>query len=154
MSKALVERPQLRLSVPLTVVTAQDSEALARAALAAKIPAAPEQPLDDGEKRKRVAVYEKAYKEIMKSAPQYPPETKTEKGVDLDAQLEFLDDSLLQQLRPDDSALTALAQQRARAVQDALLANTELSPERVFITAERAEGKSEDGTVRMEMKLE
>jgi len=154
LSKALVERPQLRLSVPLTVVTAQDSEALARAALAAKAPAAPEQPADDSEKRKRVAVYEKAYKEIMKSAPQYPPETKTEKGVDFDAQLKFLEDSLLQHLRPDDSALTALAQQRARAVQDALLANTELSPERVFITAERIEGEPQDGTVRMEMKLE
>ncbi|HWK73205.1 MAG TPA: DUF748 domain-containing protein [Povalibacter sp.] len=154
LSKALVERPQLRLSVPLTVVTAQDSEALARTALAAKVPAAPEQALDDSEKRKRVAVYEKAYKEIMNAAPQYPPETKTEKGMDFDAQLKFLEDSLLQQLRPDDSALTALAQQRARAVQDALLANTELNPERVFITAERTEGKPQDATVRMEMKLE
>lgn len=154
LSKALVERPQLRLSVPLTVVTAQDSDALARTALAAKIPAVAEESLDDSEKRKRVSLYEKTYKELLKSAPQYPPETKTEKGVDLDAQLKFLEDSLLQHLRPDDSSLTALAQQRARAIQDALLANTELSPERVFITAQRTEGKPQDDTVRMEMKLE
>jgi len=154
LSKALVERPQLRLSVPLTVVTAQDSDALARTALAAKIPAVAEESLDDSEKRKRVLLYEKTYKELLKSAPQYPPQTKTEKGVDLDAQLKFLEDSLLQHLRPDDSSLTALAQQRARAIQDALLANTELSPERVFITAQRTEGKPQDDTVRMEMKLE
>ncbi len=57
-------------------------------------------------------------------------------------------------MQPDDAALTALAQQRARAVQDALLANTELNPERVFITAERSEGKTESNLVRMEMKLE
>jgi hypothetical protein len=39
-------------------------------------------------------------------------------------------------------------------VQDTLLANTELSPERVFITAERSEGKAEAKQVRMELKLE
>jgi hypothetical protein len=68
--------------------------------------------------------------------------------------LEFLERSLLDRLRPNDAALTALAQQRARAVQDTLLANIELNPERVFITAERSEGTSEHESVRMELKLE
>jgi hypothetical protein len=97
---------------------------------------------------------EKVYKEVAKSAPEYPPETETEKGVDFDARLKFLEQSLLERMKPDDAALTALAQQRARAVQDTLLANTELSPERVFITAERSEGKAESNQVRMELKLE
>ncbi|HEY5759195.1 MAG TPA: DUF748 domain-containing protein, partial [Steroidobacter sp.] len=153
LAKALVERPQLKLNVPLTVVTKQDSEAIARAALAAKLPPA-EPPQDDAAKRQRIAAVEKVYKEVTNSAPAYPPETQTEKGIDFDARLKFLEQSLLERMKPDDAALTALAQQRARAVQDALLANTELSPERVFITAERSEGKTESNLVRMEMKLE
>ncbi|HEY4367546.1 MAG TPA: DUF748 domain-containing protein [Steroidobacteraceae bacterium] len=159
LAKALIERPQLKLSVPLTVVTAQDSEALAQAALAARVPADASGPAtDDAGKRKRLAVLEKAYKEVVTTAAEYPPETladkKTGKAADLDAQLQFLEHGLREKLQPDTAALTALAQQRSRAVQDALLANTELNAERVFITADRTEGKSEGGNVRMEMKLE
>lgn len=153
LATALVERPQLRLNVPLTVVTKQDSEAMARAALNEKLPPA-EAPKDDAAKRQRIAALEKVYKEVARSAPKYPPETENEKGVDFDARLKFLEQSLLERMQPDDAALTALAQQRSRAVQDALLANTELNPERVFITAERSEGKAESNLVRMEMKLE
>jgi len=156
LARALVERPQLKLSVPLTVVSAQDSEAIARAALNEKLPpdtsAGP--PKDGAAKRERIAMLEKVYKEVAKSAPAYPPEAGAGKGIDLDARLKFLEQSLLDRLKPDDAALTALAQQRARAVQDTLLANTELSPERVFITAERSEGKAESHQVRMELKLE
>lgn len=57
-------------------------------------------------------------------------------------------------MRPDAEALDALARQRARAVQDALLANTGLNAERVFITNERGGAKTDAGLVRMEMKLE
>jgi len=156
LAKALVERPQLKLNVPLTVVTDHDSEAIARAALNDKLPpdTSAEPPKDDAAKRERIALLEKVYKEVARSAPAYPPETETDKGIDLDARLKFLEQSLLDRLKPDDAALTVLAQQRARAVQDTLLANTELSPERVFITAERSEGKAESDRVRMELKLE
>lgn len=154
LAKALIERPQLRLSVPLTVVAAKDKEAMARAALTQKLPpdTPAEPPADDAGKRKRIAVLEKIYKEVARSAPNYPSESDV--GVKLDGRLQFLERSLLERMLPDDAALTALAQQRARAVQDTLLANTELSPERVFITAERSEGKSEHNLVRMELKLE
>lgn len=153
LSKALIERPQLRLNVPLTVVAEADGNALAQERLAATLPPAGEL-TDERAKRRRVAELEKAYKDIVKTAPVYPPETKTDDGVDLDAQIQFLNRSLLEQLQPDDAALTELGRQRARAVQDALLANTELNPERVFITAEVAEGKSQNDSVRMEMQLE
>jgi hypothetical protein len=154
LAKALIERPQLRLSLPQTVITSEDGEALARATLASKLAEPLPEPVDDAAKRKRVAEYEKLYKQLLKTAPEYPETTKTDQGVDLDAHFNFLEDALLQQLRPDDAALTALAQQRARTVQDALLKHTELNPERVFITSERTEGKPENGAVRMEMKLE
>jgi hypothetical protein len=156
LAKALVERPQLKLSVPLTVVSAQDSDAIARAALQEKLPpdTSAEPPKDDAAKRQRIAVLEKVYKEVTKFAPNYAPETQTDKGIDYDARLKYLEQSLIDRLRPDDAALTALAQQRGRAVQDTLLANKELSPERVFITAQRSEGKAQDHRVRMELKLE
>lgn len=161
-AKGLIERPQLKLSLPLTVVSAQDSSALAQAALATHIPPDTAQqgpPPDDAAKRKRIAVFEKAYKDVVKAPPAYPAEVTAkdadQKGANLDARLQFLEHALLEKLQPDTAALTALAQQRARAAQDALLANTELNPERVYITGERAEGKAADGgKVRMEMTLE
>ncbi|HMN45808.1 MAG TPA: DUF748 domain-containing protein [Povalibacter sp.] len=153
LSRALVERPQLKLNVPLTVVAEADGAALAQERLAATLPP-PGELTDDRARRKRVAELEKAYRQIVNAAPEYPPETKTDKGVDLDAQIQFLDRSLLERLQPDDAALTELGRQRARAVQDALLVNTELNPERVFITSERSEGKSQNESVRMEMQLE
>lgn len=154
LAKALLERPQLKLSVPLTVVTVQDGDALAQAALVSHLPAdAGGPPADAAAKRKRIAALERAYKEVAKAATAYPPELKTGKGAGLDAQLDILGHALLEKLQPDATALTALAQQRSRAVQDALLANTGLEAERVFIT-ERSEGKSEGSNVRMEMKLE
>lgn len=156
LGKALVERPQLKLSVPLTVVSASDGDALAQAALARRISADADQSLPDEDvaKRKRVEEFEKAYKDLLKSPPDYPPQARIGKGFDPEAQLQFLRHAMLEKLQPDPAALTALAQQRARAVQDALLANQELNPERVFITGERTEGKADAGKVRMEMKLE
>ncbi|HKE96754.1 MAG TPA: DUF748 domain-containing protein [Povalibacter sp.] len=155
LASALAERPQLRLSVPLTVVSAQDSEAMAQTALATRLPPdAGTEPADERAKRQRVAAMEKSYASIVGAAPQYPPEVGSGKSANPDAQLQFLEQGLLERLRPDDATLTALARERARAVQDALLANTEVNPERVFITAERTEGKSDGAAVRMEMKLE
>ncbi len=153
LSKALVERPQLKLNVPLTVVTEADSAAVAEEQLAATLPPAGDL-TDDKAKQARLVELQNAYQQIARTAPIYPPETKTQTGVDLDAAIRFLDQALLEHLQPDDAALTELGRQRARAVQDTLLANTELNPERVFITAERTEGKSQNNVVRMEMKLE
>jgi hypothetical protein len=47
-----------------------------------------------------------------------------------------------------------LGKQRAGAVRDALLANKDVNPERVFIVATPAQAASPAGAVRMEMKLE
>ena len=61
---------------------------------------------------------------------------------------------LLEGMQPDQSTLDALARQRAQAVQSAILANTDVPPERVFITTGRSAALTNDGEVRMEMKLE
>lgn len=154
LAKALIERPQLRLNVPMTVVMTQDGDALAQAALSDKLPPeATAEATDERARRKRTAALEKAYSSITGHAPEYPPDLQA-RDADPDAQQQFLHKALLEQMKPDDAALTALARDRARAVQDALLANTGLDPERVFITTERNEGKRQGEQVRMEMKLE
>lgn len=154
LAQALVERPQLRLNVPLTLVGDRDSEAFARKALEALVPATPVDLEDVAAKRQRLAAFEKAYTGLVKSAPPYPPETKTEEGVDLDARIAWIEKEMLDKLSPEQSALDELARQRAQAVQSALLANQELSPERVFITTDRQGVPADDGRVRMELKLE
>jgi hypothetical protein len=154
LSRALVERPQLRLSVPLTVVSAEDGEALAQVALANALPPqVTAEATDERGKRKRNAALERLYASIAGSALDYPQDLQG-KDADPDAQQRFIEEALLQRFKPDDAALSSLARERARTVQDALLANSELNPERVFITSERNEGKPAGEQVRMEMKLE
>jgi hypothetical protein len=150
LAKALAERPQLRLDVPVTFVEEADGEALARKAFEAQVAGGADAPLDEAAKAKRVAELEAAYKVVAKVAPVYPADAQPQNP---DARLAFLAGALLTQLKPDAAALTALGRDRARAVQDALLKNTEINAERVFITTERTP-KAEKDAVRMEMKLE
>lgn len=154
LAKALIERPQLRLAVPLLAPAQLDSDALTSVALASRLPDADEPAVDDAGRRRQLSSMEKLYRELAGAAPVYPPETGSGKTADVNAQLDFLRPEVMHKLRPGADTLAALAQQRSRAVQDALLGNTALNAERVFITAERTEAAIDAGTVRMEMKLE
>jgi hypothetical protein len=51
-----------------------------------------------------------------------------------------------------DGDLTALGQQRATAVQQALLTDTQLDPGRVFLVV-NDKAKNQDGKVRLELSL-
>jgi hypothetical protein len=154
LAKALAERPQLRLDVPLTLANEQDAAALAQKTLNERARPETSDALDDAAKRRRLAQLEKIYESVAKAAPEYPPETKTESGVDWDARVQWIQRALLDKLKPDQSALDALARQRAQAVRTAVLANTEVHPARVFITTDRSAAVPSPGIVRMEMKLE
>ena len=153
LSQALVERPQLRLDVPVTLIAAQDGKAIAAASLYARVPKLPDVS-DEAAVKKRLAQLEALYKQLMKIAPDYPAETKTESGIDWNARSEWIEARVLEGLQPDQSAIETLARQRAQAVQAAILANTDVPPERVFITTDRSAALTNDGAVRMEMKLE
>ena len=153
LAQALVERPQLRLDVPVTLLAAQDSKAIAAANLHAHVPPLAEAP-DEAAQRKRLTQLEALYKTSMKIAPEYPAETQTENGIDWNARTAWIEARLLEGLQPDQPTLEALARQRAQAVQAAVLANTAVAPERLFITTERSASLASDGRVRMEMKLE
>jgi uncharacterized protein involved in outer membrane biogenesis len=154
LANGLAERPQIRLNVPNTIATAADSDVVAKQALASLIPPVDTaKPFDDVAKRKRLEAFETVYRARLKTMPVYPAEIQTSKDPNLDARLGFVQSALLDHLKPTPAALDALGQQRAAAVRDALLANKELSAERIFIVSKPIEAAS-TGPVRMEMKLE
>jgi hypothetical protein len=153
LSQALAERPQLRLDVPVTLIAEQDSKAIAAATLYGRVPQLADAS-DEAALRKRLVQLEALYKQSAKVAPEYPEETKTENGIDWNARTLWIEARLLEGMQPDQPTLDALARQRAQAVQSAVLANTAVAPERLFITTERSASLTNDGKVRMEMKLE
>ena len=92
------------------------------------------------------------YRAQFKSDPEYPPETQG--GADPDAdKLAWLQQQLLPQFAPSQADRDALGQARAEAVQSAVLANTELKSDRVFLV-NQVSGGGIDGKVRMELKLQ
>src|SRR6185503_20538482 len=97
---------------------------------------------------------EALYKTANKIAPEYPAETQTDKAIDWNARTAWIEARLLEGMQPDQPTLEALARERAQAVQSAVLANTGVAPERVFITTDRSASLTNDGKVRMELKLE
>jgi Domain of Unknown Function (DUF748) len=152
LAHALSERPQLRLDVPVTVLPDEDSKAIATTNLYTRVPQL-EDATDEAAVRKRLTQLEALYKTSNKVAPEYPAETQTDKTIDWNARTAWIEARLLEGMQPDQPTLEALARQRAQAVQSAVLANTGVAPERVFITTERGASLNA-GRVRMELKLE
>jgi hypothetical protein len=152
LSKALVERPQLKLDVPLQTLAAVDDAALARtafeAALAPLLPggmsATPQQ---------RLAALTQLYQQQLGVMYNYasPASLETDMTASNIASIE-------EALRPRFAATQAqrdlLARARADAVQAAVLSNMEIMPERIFLT-ERESGKAAAaGAARMELTLQ
>ena len=98
------------------------------------------------------------YHQKFNAEPEYPGEQggKTTNANDPNAaaaHVSWLEQQLLPQFQPTPDQRNALGRARADAAQNALLANKELQPERVFLT-ERETGGGPDGQVRMELKLQ
>lgn len=153
LAQALAERPQLRLDVPLTLIAEQDSKAIAAAALYARVPQLADA-ADEAALRKRLTQLEALYRTSTKVAPEYPADAQVEKSIDWAARTTWIEAKLLESLQPDQGALETLARLRAQSVQAAILANTAVAPERLFITTDRSASLATDGRVRMELKLE
>lgn len=170
LASALVERPQLKLNVPLHTQADDDDAALERRALDAALQNADATPARGPSPKNKAATAAAAggtpgasdavrlqalaalYRARFKSDPEYPPETKG--GADPDAdKLAWLQQQLLPQFAPSQADRDALGQARAEAVQSAVLANTELKSDRVFLV-NQVTGGGIDGKVRMELKLQ
>jgi hypothetical protein len=166
MIKALNERPQLKIEVPIAWISELDRPALAEARLSAQVreaqsgkgsrktspAAAPDfEHLDPAAK---VEILTQLYAKDVGGEPKFPPEvtnlkTKPELAA---AKADFLKPALLEHIAVTDSELTALGQQRAMAVQQALLTDSQLDPARVFL-AVNDKAKNQDGKVRLELSL-
>jgi Domain of Unknown Function (DUF748) len=166
MVKALTERPQLKIEVPIAWVGDLDRPALVEARFLAQVreaqsgknggkkstAAAPEfEQLDPDAK---VELLTRLYAKNLGSEPKFPQEvTNLKAKPELAAtKADFLSQALHGNIAITESDLTALGQQRATAVQQVLLTDTQVDPARVFLVA-NDKAKNQDGKVRLELSL-
>lgn len=168
LATALIERPQLKLDIPLTFSAANDGAEIAKIALEQRLfqittaNAAPKATakkvardlprpglLESPETiaSKRLVALEQLHRQLLQAAP---PASVTETG----ARIAFLEKALQTALTPDAAALDQLARARADNVQAMLLAHPEIKAERLYLTARQTSSLSESGAVRMELQLQ
>jgi hypothetical protein len=144
-AKALTERPQLKLDVPIAVVADIDRPALAEVKFQSQLQAA--QKAKPGASASRLSLLHILYVSTVGGEPKYPDDAKT------DAQrADFLAGEVRKRIAVTDTELVDLGQQRALALQSALLTDTQLEPERVFLV-QSDKAKLEGDVVRLEMTL-
>ncbi|MEP6546971.1 MAG: DUF748 domain-containing protein [Gammaproteobacteria bacterium] len=166
MVKALTERPQIKIEIPIASVNELDRPALIEARFMAEVQvmqsgtparkkaaeAAPDyEQLDAGAKSELLT---KLYKKDFGSEPKFPEavadiKPKPELAA---AKAEFLSKVLHEHIAISDSDLRVLGQQRATAVQQLLLTDTQIDPARVFLVA-NDKARNQDGKVRLELSL-
>jgi hypothetical protein len=165
MVKALTERPQLKIEVPIAWVSDLDRPALVEAHFAAQVreaqsskagkkPAAAGPDFQQWDPAAKVELLTPLYAKNIGGEPKYPQEvtsikTKPELAA---AKAAFLTQALHERIAVTDSDLTTLGQQRATAVQQVLLTDTQIDPARVFLVV-NDKAKNENGRVRLEMSL-
>jgi Domain of Unknown Function (DUF748) len=165
MVKALNARPQLKIEVPIAVVADLDRPRLVDAKLQAEIEEAqtargrgksPAAALafDQLEPAARLSILAGLYVKNVGGEPKYPEsiaalKTRPEMTA---AKIEFLGGELRSRIAVGEADLTALGQQRAANLQQALLSGTQIDPERVFLVA-NDKAKIEGGLVRLEFSL-
>jgi hypothetical protein len=165
MVKALAERPQLKIEVPIAWVSDLDRPALVEAHFSAQVrdaqsgktgkkSAAPAPEFDQMDPAAKVELLTRIYVKELGGEPKYPEavtsiKTKPELAA---AKAEFLSQALHEHIAITDGDLTALGQQRAMAIQQALLTGTQIDPARVFLVV-NDKAKNQNGKVRLEMSL-
>ncbi len=193
LAKALGERPQLKLDIPLHTLSVADDRALAQAALAqaaaaaqSELSAAPARAARrargakpdalEAAKSPRVLALEALYRARFHADPVYPGEIGAANGSSagtsagaagaasaaaagmsaangLDPRATWLEQQLLEKFLPNGAQRDALGRARADAMQAAILAAGQLSPERIFLT-NRLSGGGSAGMSRMELQLQ
>jgi hypothetical protein len=174
LSKALSQRPQLQLDIPLHTLSVADDAALSHDALEQAVSAAiaagtaPAATAVAGKRSRRHATGAAGasntpaaapasprllalavlYRQKFGAEPQYPGEVLADP-----ARSEWLEQQLLPQFGPKRSQRDALARARADAVQAAVLTDHTVSPMRVFLI-ERDSGGGPAGSVRMQLQLQ
>jgi Domain of Unknown Function (DUF748) len=160
--KALNERPQLKIEVPIAAIKELDGPFLIDAQLKKQIQdaqagrkkAQAALPFEQLEPAAKVDVLSAAYQKSLGAEPKYPDnisaiKTKPELAA---AKVDYLTQQLRDHIQVSEADLDALGQQRAQSLQQALLKETKIDPERVFLVA-NDKAKNDGGKVRLELSL-
>jgi hypothetical protein len=164
--KALDARPQLKIEIPIAAVGDLDRpsiiEAKYRAQLQDTLAATPARKkssaaastFDQLDAAAQLDVLTRLYASDFGAEPKYPESVEAikPKQEKTTARIDFLAAEIHRHLAVSESDLSALGQQRAMSLQQALLTGTTIAPERVFLVANN-KAKAQDGRVRLELSL-
>lgn len=178
LGRSLAPKPDLRLEVPIGIDAERDGQALAQARyeqerakamtavlgggkkrnVDADAPALPE--FDTLDPERRLDVLTALYRQLAGTAPQIPEPPapaedlprKERKAQALQASLDWLEAEARKRATPLAGELERLGQARGEAIQKALLTDTGLAPERVFLTRDGKVG-AEGDRVRFELAI-
>jgi hypothetical protein len=174
LSKSLVEKPAIKLDVPIGALAEIDGPALAARAYDQQLtdamttaPAsggkggAPAAAFDSLGPDEKIAVLTAIVKKQTGSEPQVPeppaPPEGTSRGdakaMGQASTIEYLEKTARAAVKVPDTELGALGEARAAAVQRALLDGSTLEPTRVFLT-KAGKVTPQDGKVRLELALQ
>lgn len=168
-AKAMTERPQLKIDLPIAVVPDLDGPALVGAKFAAQLKEI--QALKPSRKGTQgLGAVSPAFEQLSPAAkldlltqlytrdvgtqPKFPEAVTTaKKGADVvSAKIDFLTTGIREHVTVGDAEFKALGEQRAMALQQALLADPQIDPDRVFLVANN-KAVAKDGMVRLELSL-
>ncbi len=168
-AKAMNERPQLKIELPIAAVPELDGPALVAVKIAAQLseiqalkasrkgaggPGAAPPAFEQLSPTAKLDVLTQLYARDVGAQPKFPDSVTSGKaGADVvSAKIEFLTSGIREHVNVGDAELTALGQQRALALQQALLADTQIDPGRVFLVVNN-KAVAKDGMVRVELSL-
>jgi hypothetical protein len=163
-AKALIERPQLKIEVPIAVVSDLDRPALVAARFTAELGAA--QSVKGGSKKAaapsydeldpsaKLALLTRLYAKDFGAEPKFPDAvTGIKSKPDIaPAKIDFLEKGIREHIQVGEGDLQTLGQDRAKALQQALLTDTQVSADRVFLVG-NDKALPKDGMVRLELTL-
>jgi hypothetical protein len=168
-AKALVERPQLKIELPIATAPEVDGPALIDARFKEQLrsaetlrsgpkksaPAAPSTDFDELDPAAKLDLLTQMYGRSPGGKPTYPDAVggMTDKAAMTIAKIDYLTQELRKRIVIGDAELNALGQQRALALQQALLTGTQIDPGRVFLVA-NGKAKVQGGLVRLELTLQ
>src|SRR6202035_4260357 len=147
-AKALIERPQLKIEVPIAVVPDLDRPALVAARFTAELGAA--QSVKGGSKKAaagtppsydeldpstKLELLTRLYAKDFGAEPKFPDAvTGIKSKPDIaPAKIDFLEKGIRDHIQVGEGDLQTLGQDRAKALQQVLLTDTQVSPDRVFL---------------------
>jgi hypothetical protein len=164
-AKVLMERPQLKIEVPIAALPEIDRQALMEAKFksalmdpalrSGKASATGAPAFDQLEPRRQLELLTALYRKDFGAGPTFSDPAAPAKPRDqlVADHIDYLKHELQQHTVIADADLRALAEQRASMVQQSLLSGTQIDPARVFLVV-NDKARAQDGRARLELVLQ